>query len=238
MKRLAIFVVVLVVAVSAAVAYKHNGPAWNSLRPKAVGQRSVADVVRDMGPAAEAQLRPHFDRAGVAYPPPQLTLVALKEEKRVEVWAGRDDRWVFVCEYPILAASGAAGPKLREGDCQVPEGIYRIEYMNPNSSYHLSMKLDYPNEFDRRMAAADGRTNLGGDIFIHGRAVSIGCLAMGDPAIEELFILVQATGPQAVRVIVAPRDLRRTGAVGLPSEPPWTGELYTSLVQELRNFTR
>jgi murein L,D-transpeptidase YafK len=71
-------------------------------------------------------------------------------------------------------ASGKAGPKLREGDGQVPEGIYRIDGLNPNSSYHLSLKLNYPNDFDLEQARTEGRTELGGDIFIHGKAVSIG----------------------------------------------------------------
>ena len=75
-------------------------------------------------------------------------------------------------EYPILAASGVLGPKLREGDKQVPEGIYGAEALNPNSKFHLSIRLNYPNTFDRRMAQSDGRTQLGGDIMIHeiGRA--------------------------------------------------------------------
>jgi len=71
-----------------------------------------------------------------------------------------------VADYRITAASGTAGPKLREGDRQVPEGIYRIVGLNPNSRYHLSMKLDYPNAFDRHQAARDGRARPGSDIFI------------------------------------------------------------------------
>lgn len=91
----------------------------------------------------------------------------------------------------MLAASGGPGPKLREGDLQVPEGVYRLTAFNPNSSYHLSLRVDYPNAEDRAaedraVARSDRRTSLGGDIFIHGKAVSIGCLAIGDPGIEEL----------------------------------------------------
>ena len=90
----------------------------------------------------------------------------------------------------------------------MPEGVYRIEYLNPNSSYHLSMKVDYPNAYDPAMAKRDGRTRLGGDIFIHGKDVSIGCVALGDRAIEELFTLVAETGTERVKVIIAPNDLR------------------------------
>src|SRR5436190_607476 len=84
----------------------------------------------------------------------------------------RAGAWRFVREYPVMAASGGRGPKLREGDGQVPEGMYTIDWLNPNSSYHLSMHVDYPNAFDRAHAADDGRTALGGAIMIHGRDVS------------------------------------------------------------------
>ena len=78
------------------------------------------------------------------------------------------------------------GPKLREGDRQVPEGVYTIANMNPNSISHLSLALSYPNDFDRARAAEDGRADntLGGSIMIHGGSGSIGCMAVGDEAAE------------------------------------------------------
>lgn len=94
----------------------------------------------------------------------------------------------FLFAYHILAASGTVGPKLREGDEQVPEGIYSISGLNPNSQFHLSLRVDYPNTNDRQQAQLESRTNLGQDIMIHGRAASIGCLALGDEAAEDLFI--------------------------------------------------
>ena len=69
-------------------------------------------------------------------------------------------------------------------DGQIPEGIYGIGYLNPNSSYYFSLKVTYPNASDRARAKADGRTNLGGDIMIHGQAVTIGCVPVGDDAID------------------------------------------------------
>jgi murein L,D-transpeptidase YafK len=65
-------------------------------------------------------------------------------------------------------ASGGLGPKLGAGDRQGPERIYAIESLNPNSLFHLSMRLNYPNEFDQMRAKQDGRSDLGGDIMIHG----------------------------------------------------------------------
>ena len=199
--------------------------------------RSIADVLARYGPAARARLVPHFQRAGVAYPPREIAILVFKDEERVAVWArGANGRWRFIRRYPILAASGHAGPKLRQGDLQVPEGVYRIEHLNPNSSYHLSMKVSYPNAFDRRMAQRDGRTRLGGDIFIHGRAVSIGCVALGDPAIEEVFTLVAQTGHRNVKVIIAPNDVRREGAIFHEDAPRWVGTLYRDVQAALADF--
>ncbi len=189
------------------------------------------------GPAARAKWAPLFARAKLEYPPRELTLLIFKEEKRVAVWGkGKDGRWRFVRDFPVLAASGHAGPKLRQGDYQVPEGLYRIELLNPRSSYHLSMKVGYPNELDRRIAAAEHRTQLGGDIFIHGSSVSIGCVAIGDPAIEQLFTLVADTGLAHVRVILAPNDLRVASAPVTRSTPAWVIELYRSIAVALQPF--
>ena len=197
--------------------------------------RTIEDVVRDVGAAARARLHPSFAAAGIAYPPRSVTLLALKEERRVELWAtGASGPRRRLTSYPILAASGGAGPKLREGDRQVPEGVYRILWLNPASSYHLSLKVDYPNAFDRRQARADGRTSLGGDIFIHGRDVSIGCIALGDPAVEELFVLAHDVGLSHLKVVIAPRDLRtpRTGPLE-SGHAPWVDGLYDVLRAEM-----
>lgn len=196
------------------------------------------------GPGADDEsstgtLATAFSRAGVPYPPVKAAFLGLKAERRLEVWARHESAWRFIRSYPIKAASGRAGPKLREGDRQVPEGVYRIVWLNPNSNYHLSMKLDYPNDFDRRHARAEGRTRPGGDIFIHGDAVSIGCLAMGDAAIEELYALVERVGPANARVLIAPHDPRtRPLPRSLPGAPSWLPELYEMLETEFQAFRK
>lgn len=204
------------------------------------GRRTVADVVEKFEPAAEARLALHFKRTGVSYPPARVALIAFKEEKRLELWAAGaaepEDAWRFVRAYPVLGASGEVGPKLRRGDHQVPEGTYRVEGLNPNSRFHLSIKLDYPNTFDRARAAENGRTDLGGDIFIHGRTASIGCLAMGDEAIEELFVLVARVSKKDVKVLIAPCDLRARPAPALEEAPSWADRLYDVLGRELEAF--
>ncbi len=200
--------------------------------------RTVDDVVKRYGPAAEERLKPHFEKTGVAYPPQAVTLIGLKDEKKLEVWArGVNENWRYIYTYPMLAASGAAGPKLRQGDEQVPEGIYNIAYLNPNSRFHLSMKINYPNAFDKARGKDDARKYLGGEIFIHGKDVSIGCIALGDPAIEELFTLAQRTGIKNIGVIIAPNDLRqREPVTDLMAVPAWTKELYAQIKKELAPF--
>jgi murein L,D-transpeptidase YafK len=140
----------------------------------------------------------------------------------------------FIRGYPILAASGTAGPKLREGDNQVPEGIYQIESLNPNSAYHVSLRLNYPNAFDREQARNDGRTQLGGDIMIHGKAVSIGCVAIGDPAAEDIFTLAHDTGVKNITAVCTPVDFRKqSGAPRASTLPPWSSKLYAQLQSAL-----
>jgi hypothetical protein len=201
--------------------------------------KTVADRLAEFGQAARGRLAPFFAQAQVTYPPTALVFVGLKAEKRLEIYAaGRDGKFHFIRDYPILAASGKAGPKLREGDLQVPEGIYGIELLNPNSSYHVSLRVSYPSADDRQRAQAEGRTNLGGDIMIHGNAVSIGCLAMGDPAAEDLFTLAADTGIKAIRVLLAPHDLRVKPAPKLPGAPVWLADRYAQITRELAGLQR
>ena len=96
----------------------------------------------------------------------------------------------YLCTYSFTGFSGVLGPKIKEGDGQIPEGVYKLDYLNPNSSYHLSMKISYPNNFDKLAAMSEGRRNLGADIFIHGKDDTIGCIPIGDENIEKLFQLV------------------------------------------------
>ncbi|HEX8680040.1 MAG TPA: hypothetical protein VF683_08775, partial [Chthoniobacterales bacterium] len=99
--------------------------------------KTVEDRVAEYGEIVRARLEPQFRAAGVPYPPARVTLVGLKEEKLLEVYAAdADGEFRYVCTYPVLAASGVAGPKLREGDRQVPEGVYCLRELNPNSLFH------------------------------------------------------------------------------------------------------
>ena len=199
------------------------------------GRNTVAERVVQYGPIVRSRLDRDFKRIGCSYPPAKMILVGLKKEKRLEVWvAPTNGVYALLKTYPIIGTSGGLGPKLVEGDSQMPEGIYRIDLLNPNSRYHLSLRVDYPNAYDRAKAAADGRTKLGGDIMIHGSAWSDGCFAMGDPAAEDLFVLAAETGLANVSVILSPVDFRvRELPEKRPKVPTWTTELYDLIGQEL-----
>jgi len=197
---------------------------------------SVYDRMVQYGYTAKRRMAPYFRAAGVDYPPHTVLLVAFKWEMRLELYAGNShDALKFIRYYDVLGASGGIGPKLREGDRQVPEGIYRFTQLNPNSRYHLSVKVDYPNSFDRMMGNIDDRRNLGGGIFIHGGSESAGCLAMSDSVAEEIFTLVGHTGLENASIILSPVDMR--------SEPPpdpvnhdvpvWAPHLYSIIQRAL-----
>lgn len=200
------------------------------------GQWTVRDVLQTYGKNINDSLNHYFKKADVSYPPREAILIAFKQEKKMELWARNQGEFRFIRDYFIMAASGKPGPKLHEGDRQVPEGIYRITDLNPNSHYHLSMRLNYPNDFDLFHAAEEGRTHLGSDIYIHGSNASIGCLAMGDTPIRELFILAAQVGIQNVKVVIAPHDPR---AYPLQADqenlPEWTPELYTMISREIES---
>lgn len=169
-----------------------------------------------------------------------MTIIGLKEERIVQVWvSGEGGTWKHLKDYPILGMSGKLGPKLKEGDLQVPEGLYHVESLNPNSLYHLALRVNYPSSVDRRRASEEGRTEtgLGSDIMIHGKECSVGCLAMGDVAAEDLFILAATVGIENVTIILSPVDFRIRGLPKImPPVPVWTKDLYASIRRELGNY--
>jgi len=239
MPRRRAIIVAVAAGLAAGVVFCLLHPKPRSLMRRAglptAGNATVEQRVEQFGPAARARLAVHFRRAGLEVPPNELVLVGIKDTARLEVWGRSDDgpfHWIVT--YPIAAASGTLGPKLREGDRQVPEGLYPVESLNPNSRFHLALRVGYPNDFDRSMAVADGRTRLGGDIMIHGGSASIGCLAMGDQAAEDLFILAAQTGIERVSVILTPVDFRNRGLpADMPATPEWTATLYQNIRQKL-----
>ncbi len=150
-------------------------PVPSSERSREVRQRVAPALARDL-----------TDK-GMAYGAP-IFIRIFKEERELELWVEKGDRFECFRIYRIAAMSGTLGPKLKEGDGQAPEGFYAVRpsQMNPSSSYHLSFNLGYPNAFDRN----HGRD--GSALMVHGNRVSIGCYAMTDPKIEEIYTLADA----------------------------------------------
>ena len=203
-------------------------------------RKSIADRVVQFGDAVRTRLSQVFSVIGIEYPSKRMTVIGFKAERMLEIWvAGPNSKWKYLKSYPILGMSGSLGPKLLEGDRQVPEGIYRIESLNPNSHYHLALRVNYPNQEDRRRGQEDGRIELGTDIMIHGKSCSIGCLAMGDEAAEDLFVLAAEIGIGNISVILSPVDFKtRSLPVDMPAVPKWTSELYHSIKRALEDLRK
>jgi murein L,D-transpeptidase YafK len=210
--------------------------AWTLALAAALGAGArAAEPARVRTARAHVQptVRALFAKAGAHYPPRALLLRAFKLEGDLELWAEPRPgaSYLKLRTYRICAGSGELGPKRRSGDGQVPEGFYRVSALNPWSSYHLSLRVDYPNRSDRILGA---RGALGGDIFIHGKCVTIGCLPLGDEAIEELFVIAAdahaAGAPIAVHLLPARMDEAgwaklRERALGRPGLLPFWEQL-------------
>jgi murein L,D-transpeptidase YafK len=136
--------------------------------------------------SADQQLKKDFEDANLQYPPRNIYWRAFKKEQQVELWAADSAHHLYklVKTYYVVRMSGMLGPKRTEGDHQVPEGYYYINQYNPNSNFYLSFKISYPNKSDSILGSY---AKLGGQIFVHGDSLTVGCLPMTNPVIKELY---------------------------------------------------
>lgn len=159
----------------------------------------------DMTKVAERlpQLEEQLPRAELRLAAPVFIRI-FKEEAVLELWLGQDDGTFRLFKtYPVCAYSGTLGPKQQEGDEQAPEGFYTVSQnqMKPDSRYHLAFNIGFPNAYDR----AQGYS--GSYLMVHGSCISVGCYAMGNKAIEEIYLLAQAAldkGQDAFAVHIFP----------------------------------
>ncbi|MCF7733752.1 MAG: 2-dehydro-3-deoxyphosphooctonate aldolase [Akkermansiaceae bacterium] len=178
--------------------------------------------------AAAARVRPLLEPALAAkqlHLGDPVFIRTFKEEMELELFLRdrKSGKFVLFRRYPIAAASGKPGPKLAQGDHQVPEGFYHVPpaAMKPDSRFHLAFNIGYPNSFDRHHA------RTGSAIMVHGNSCSDGCLAMTDPLIEEIYTLCAAalaSGQPYFRVHVFPFRMtpaRMTATAGQPWEDFW-----------------
>ena len=203
-----------IIALGAAGAWPHVGRSVTNGLGAAEGDRAAAAAAR-VRPRVERELAAQHLRWGAP-----AFLRVFKRESVLELWLQADDRrYRLFRSYPVCTYSGTLGPKRKQGDNQAPEGFYRVTLgqLNPRSRFHLAFNLGYPNAFDR----AHGYT--GDFLMVHGNCVSIGCYAMGDAAIEEIYSLVAAAldgGQPAVEVHAFPFRLD-TQKLELQRESPW-----------------
>lgn len=190
-----------------------------------------------------AEVEAAFAKAGAAWPPRGLYLRAFKAEGVLELWAapkggGADGPRVRVRDFAICAASGGPGPKRREGDGQVPEGFYTIDRYNPRSSYHLSLGIDYPNAVDQARAGDDPP---GGDIFIHGECVTIGCLPLENGPIEALYVaavLARDRGDKHIPVHMFPCRFGDAGCSSAGAPDDEVARLWRQLAEAKAEFDK
>src|SRR4051812_29180870 len=154
----------------------------------------------------EDSVKKQFEIQHLSWPPEAMYIRSFKYDRQLEVWVKGDAKESFKLfkTYKICMQSGTMGPKRMEGDYQVPEGFYQISEFNPNSNYHLSLGLNYPNSSDKILS---DQQRPGGSIYIHGNCVSTGCIAISDEPIEELYIIassVKANGQEFIPVHVFP----------------------------------
>lgn len=196
----------------------------------------------------EVALRVHAKDLGVDWPPRQLYLRAFKKERVLQVWVGNGRApLVLFAEHPICGESGTLGPKVERGDEQIPEGLYVVTKLHPESQGWLALRMSYPNLADRARAAARGRVEKrrvspGGDILVHGTCISIGCIAIDNAPIERVYLLAQepvARG-RAVRVDVFPGRMEpeRLDALLEQATDVGTVRLWRSLVPAYFAFER
>lgn len=192
----------------------------------------------------EATLIEKVEALGLEWPPRELYVRMFKDERLVEVWVGDGTSPLLLLEtFTECGDSGVIGPKVQQGDLQVPEGFYFVTGLNPLSPGLLSLQLDYPNNADRaRRAVRKSAEPLGGDIAVHGTCISTGCLAIDDAPIEQLYLL--AIEPRRrgriIRVHVFPTRMEpeRIDSVLEQTDDVTVVKLWTSMIPAYRGFER
>lgn len=154
----------------------------------------------------EDTLRKQFERAGLSWPAKQIYIRSFKYDSQLEVWVrnSSSEPYKLFKTYKVCAMSGNLGPKRMEGDYQVPEGFYYINVFNPKSTYHMSLGINYPNASDMMLSDS---IQPGGDIYIHGSCLTVGCIPIQDHQIEEVYLLAslaRAQGQDFIPVHIFP----------------------------------
>lgn len=168
----------------------------------------------------------------------KLKIMAYKAEGKLELWlkTASQTGYKLFRTYDFCAHSGTLGPKVIEGDGQTPEGFYKINVFNPMSSFHLSLGVDYPNATDLARTGKDRKP--GGDIYIHGNCVTVGCIPLTDEKIKEVYVLaVEArnAGQQNIPVSIMPFRMTKANLEHYlkvyPSQKAFWESLYATYIK-------
>lgn len=140
----------------------------------------------------EEVLKAEFAAKGLEWPAKYMYIRSFKLDSKLEIWVknAQGERFKKFKTYKVCALAGNLGPKRYQGDYQVPEGFYYINEFKPNSQYHLALGVNYPNASDRVLS---DKNKPGGEIFVHGSCVTVGCIPLTDPIIEEVYVLAAST---------------------------------------------
>jgi murein L,D-transpeptidase YafK len=185
----------------------------------------------------EDSLERQFRAKKLRWPVKNIYIRSFKYDSRLEVWVrySSDEKYQLFKNYKVCALAGTLGPKRMQGDYQVPEGFYYINEFNPRSNFHLSLGLNYPNSADRILGDS---LQPGGDIYIHGKCVTSGCIPIMDQQIEELYILAahaHAQGQDFIPVHIFPVDFANERSAAYLSRHVKQFPEYTNLTRQLRN---
>lgn len=229
--------IIFILAVLAIAFFKFGRTIYMPVVHKIAGKETIETITTKIQNDVHLRLQKYLDQAGLGDSfPDNILLLAFKEERTLQVYTQQGDSNILIKEYPFTGFSGSLGPKLKEGDKQIPEGIYEVEYLNPNSAFYLSIKVSYPNAFDVEKSTLPNRSDMGGDIFIHGKSSTIGCIPIGDEAIEEVFLFTTKALDNGVKIIISPRDFRVNSAYPTIEAIDWEDELYTLISEELNSL--
>jgi murein L,D-transpeptidase YafK len=184
----------------------------------------------------EDTLMKQFREKKLAWPVKNIYIRSFKYDSKLEVWVKYDnnEKYRLFKTYKVCALAGSLGPKRMQGDYQVPEGFYYINEFNPRSTYHLSLGLNYPNPSDRILGDS---LQPGGDIYIHGKCVTSGCIPIMDPQIEELYILAahaHSQGQDFIPVHIFPVDFKTQRSTDYLAKYLKQFPEYTYLSNELK----
>lgn len=210
-------------------------------QPSFIQEQRVNQRVEQAFKQKNDTLKKQFAAAHLSFPPKQIYLRSFKYDSELELWVRNDNKDSFKLfkTYKVCALSGSLGPKRIEGDYQVPEGFYYINEFNPKSMYHLSLGLNYPNASDEVLSDS---VKPGGEIYVHGGCVTVGCIPVKDYQIEELYVLAsyaKENGQDFIPVHIFPVNYNNTKSfkfLALQSAENKDYQLFAVMLQDAFDY--